>query len=65
VPQGQAGRADVLPAVARIDGCVALAGQRAAVLLVSELVTNSVRHSASRLPGQTITVTVRSGGEVT
>lgn len=35
-----------------------------AVLLVSELVTNSVRHSASRLPGQTITVTVLSDGEV-
>jgi anti-sigma regulatory factor (Ser/Thr protein kinase) len=35
-----------------------------AVLLVSELVTNSVRHSASGLPGQTVTVTVLSGGEV-
>jgi hypothetical protein len=35
-----------------------------AVLLISELVTNSVRHSASCLPGQTITVTVRSDGEV-
>jgi anti-sigma regulatory factor (Ser/Thr protein kinase) len=40
------------------------AGETAA-LLVSELVTNSVRHSASGLPGQSITVTVRSGGEVT
>ena len=29
-----------------------------AVLLVSELVTNSMRHSNSRLPGGTITITV-------
>jgi anti-sigma regulatory factor (Ser/Thr protein kinase) len=35
------------------------------VLLVSELVTNSVRHSASELPGRTVTVTVLSSGEVT
>jgi anti-sigma regulatory factor (Ser/Thr protein kinase) len=35
-----------------------------AVLLLSELVTNSVRHSDSRLPGQTITVTVLSDGKV-
>jgi anti-sigma regulatory factor (Ser/Thr protein kinase) len=35
-----------------------------AVLLLSELVTNSVRHSGSRLPGQTITVTVFSDGKV-
>lgn len=35
-----------------------------AVLLLSELVTNSVRHSASRLPGQTITVTVLGDGKV-
>jgi serine/threonine-protein kinase RsbW len=34
----------------------------AAVLLVSELVTNSVRHSDSRLPGGMITVTVTSAG---
>jgi anti-sigma regulatory factor (Ser/Thr protein kinase) len=40
------------------------AGETAA-LLVSELVTNSVRHSASGLPGQTVTVTILSGGEVT
>ena len=33
-----------------------------AVLLVSELVTNSVVHSDSRLPGGTITVTVTSAG---
>jgi anti-sigma regulatory factor (Ser/Thr protein kinase) len=35
------------------------------VLLLSELVTNSVRHSASGLPGRTVTVTVLSGGDVT
>jgi anti-sigma regulatory factor (Ser/Thr protein kinase) len=35
------------------------------VLLLSELVTNSVRHSASGLPGRTVTVTVLSDGEVT
>jgi anti-sigma regulatory factor (Ser/Thr protein kinase) len=35
-----------------------------AVLLLSELVTNSVRHSGSRPPGQTITVTVPSDGKV-
>jgi anti-sigma regulatory factor (Ser/Thr protein kinase) len=32
----------------------------AAVLLVSELVTNSILHSYSRLPGGTITITVTS-----
>lgn len=36
-----------------------------AVLLVSELVTNSIRHSASGLPGRTVTVTVLSVGDVT
>ena len=36
-----------------------------AVLLVSELVTNSVRHSASGRPGRTVTVTVLSSAEVT
>lgn len=36
-----------------------------AVLLLSELVTNSVRHSASGQPGRTVTVTVLSDGEVT
>jgi anti-sigma regulatory factor (Ser/Thr protein kinase) len=35
-----------------------------AVLLVSELVTNSIRHSASGLPGQMVMVTVLSGGDV-
>jgi anti-sigma regulatory factor (Ser/Thr protein kinase) len=34
------------------------------VLLLSELVTNSVRHSGSGLPGQRVTVTVLSEGEV-
>ena len=35
------------------------------MLLLSELVTNSVRHSGSGLPGQTVTVTVlREGGVV-
>jgi anti-sigma regulatory factor (Ser/Thr protein kinase) len=33
-----------------------------AVLLVSELVTNSVRHSASGQPGQTVTVAVLDCG---
>lgn len=36
-----------------------------AVLLVSDLVTNSVRQSASGLPGRMVTVTVLSGGDVT
>ena len=35
------------------------------VLLVSELVTNSVRHSVSGLPGRTVTVTVLGSGAVT
>ena len=35
------------------------------MLQLSELVTNSVRHSASGLPGRTVTVTVLSDGEVT
>jgi anti-sigma regulatory factor (Ser/Thr protein kinase) len=33
-----------------------------ALLLVSELITNAVRHSASGLPGGTLTVTVRAAG---
>jgi anti-sigma regulatory factor (Ser/Thr protein kinase) len=36
-----------------------------AVLLVSELVTNSIRHSASGLPGRMVTVTVLTVGDVT
>jgi anti-sigma regulatory factor (Ser/Thr protein kinase) len=36
-----------------------------AVLLLSELATNSIRHSASGQPGQTVTVTVFSDGDVT
>jgi anti-sigma regulatory factor (Ser/Thr protein kinase) len=39
--------------------------EETAVLLLSELITNSVRHSASGLPGRTVTVTVLSSGEVT
>ena len=35
------------------------------MLLVSELVTNSIRHSASGLPGRMVTVTVLSAGDVT
>jgi len=34
-----------------------------AVLLAGELVANSVRHSDSSLPGQTITVTVTAGAD--
>lgn len=34
------------------------------MLLVSELVTNSVRHSASGRPDRTVTVTVLSSGEL-
>ena len=34
------------------------------VLLLSDLVTNSVRHSGSGLPGQTVTVTVCSEGGI-
>ena len=36
----------------------------AAVLLVSELFGNSVRHSGSGVPGETITVSVRAGDGV-
>ena len=35
-----------------------------AVLLASELFGNSVRHSASGLPGQTVTVAVRAGEDL-
>ncbi|MGH3402418.1 MAG: ATP-binding protein [Streptosporangiaceae bacterium] len=35
-----------------------------AVLLVSELFGNSVRHSGSGAPGETVTVAVRTGDEV-
>src|SRR5450755_1458111 len=56
-------------AVARAFAAAVLGRQHpardAAVLLLSELVTNSVRHSASGLPGRTVTVTVLSSGEVT
>jgi hypothetical protein len=56
-------------AVARAFAMAVLGRQHPAgatvVLLVSELVTNSVRHSASGLPGWTVTVTVPSSGEVT
>jgi anti-sigma regulatory factor (Ser/Thr protein kinase) len=56
-------------AVARAFAAAVLGRQHPAgetvVLLLSELVTNSVRHSASGLPGQTVTVTVLSDGEVT
>jgi anti-sigma regulatory factor (Ser/Thr protein kinase) len=34
-----------------------------ALLLLSELVTNSVRHSRSRLPGGTVTVVVCAGSD--
>jgi anti-sigma regulatory factor (Ser/Thr protein kinase) len=35
-----------------------------AVLLVSELFSNSLRHSGSGAPGGTVTVTVRGGGDM-
>src|ERR1700739_4419289 len=41
---------------------VAHPGAERATLLASELVTNSVNHSDSRLEGGTITVTVRTAG---
>jgi anti-sigma regulatory factor (Ser/Thr protein kinase) len=53
---------------ARVFTAATLTGQHpctaVAVLLVSELVSNSMRHSDSRLPGGTITITVtgRPGG---
>ena len=56
-------------AVARAFAMAVLGRQHPAgetvVLLVSEMVTNSVRHSASGLPGRTVTVTVLSSSEVT
>ena len=36
----------------------------AAVLLVSEVFGNSVRHSGSGAPGETVTVAVRAGGGI-
>jgi len=59
------GRPDQVHA-ARVFTSEALGGghpcESVAVLLVSELVTNSVVHSNSRLPGGMITVTVTSAG---
>jgi len=59
------GRPDQVHA-ARVFTSEALGGghpcEPVAVLLVSELVTNSVVHSDSRLPGGMITVTVTSAG---
>jgi anti-sigma regulatory factor (Ser/Thr protein kinase) len=56
-------------AVARAFAAAVLGRQHpageTAVLLVSELVTNSVRHRASGLPGRLVTVTVLSAGGVT
>ena len=55
-------------AVARAFAAAVLGRQHpdgdTAVLLHSESVTNSVRHSRSGLPGQTVTVTVVSEDEV-
>lgn len=55
-------------AVARAFAAAVLGGQHSQgdtlALLVSELVTNSVRHSGSRLPGQVVTVTIASAGGV-
>lgn len=51
--QVQAARAFVGKTLGPIHPCTAIA-----VLLVSELVTNSVLHSDSRHPGKTITITV-------
>jgi anti-sigma regulatory factor (Ser/Thr protein kinase) len=62
-----AGRPDRV-AVARAIAPAVLGRQQphsdTAVLLLSELVTNSVRHSRSGQPGQTVTVTVCSEGEL-
>lgn len=56
-------------AVARAFTAAVLGRQHPAgetvVLVRSELVTNSVRHSASGLPGRPVTVTVLSDSEVT
>ncbi|HEY5357837.1 MAG TPA: ATP-binding protein [Streptosporangiaceae bacterium] len=56
-------------AVARAFAAAVLGRQHpaneTAVLLLSEPVTNSIRHSASGLPGRTVTVTVLSRGQVT
>jgi anti-sigma regulatory factor (Ser/Thr protein kinase) len=56
-------------AVARAFAAAVLGRQHpageTAVLLVSELVTNSVRYSDSGLPGRTVTVTVVNSGDVT
>jgi len=51
--QVRAARAFVGQALGTLHPCAAVA-----VLLVSELVTNSVLHSDSRRPGNTVTVTV-------
>jgi anti-sigma regulatory factor (Ser/Thr protein kinase) len=56
-------------AVARAFAAAVLGRQHpaveTAVLLLSELVANSVRHSASGLPGRAVTVTLLSSGDVT
>jgi anti-sigma regulatory factor (Ser/Thr protein kinase) len=56
-------------AVARAFAAAVLGSQHpageTAVLLLSELVTNSIRHSASVLPGQMVMVTVLTVGGVT
>jgi hypothetical protein len=41
-----------------------VSGPRAESVLASELVTNSVRHSGSAVPGGVVTVTVAAGDEV-
>lgn len=62
-----AGRADQVPRarafIAAVLAARGLCGD-AACLLGSELVTNAVRHSDSRLPGGTVTVTVTAAQDV-
>jgi anti-sigma regulatory factor (Ser/Thr protein kinase) len=59
------GRADRVPVARAFVGALLSehpCGQTAE-LLASELVTNSVRHSGSRLPGQVITITAAASGD--
>jgi anti-sigma regulatory factor (Ser/Thr protein kinase) len=62
-----AGRAERTRVARTFVGAVLGAGHPCgdtAVLLVSELFGNSVRHSGSGLPGETVTVAVRAGDGV-
>jgi anti-sigma regulatory factor (Ser/Thr protein kinase) len=63
VVSGQAGQVSVARAFVRQVLGDSHPGLERATLLTSELVTNSVRHSDSRLDGGTVTVTIGTGSD--